>query len=599
MNVGSSPYHSIGGLFCRGQNGDLLSSEGRSAVLIATHWSKLRSLLTADGQSSIRLPSGIEVTSTSFDTTLAQDIDICSNPESHTHYIREVTRTTEYSVGLVSCRLNEAKDDLFCFNTWLEHFVLLETTLGPAPSSSALEDPKVSQVTEKVTNIFETTLKNTASQDEWHTGVDLFRKRVAGFVARRERIQMALPAFPCKSPNAKKVGASGPDMAEQIALNTLHGFAQKVKTMYDPGVTIWIVSDGHVFSDCIGVADEAVSNYDLDLLITYQRTFATAEDRDALRFRGLTDMFFSDISVRATFDEDWKRNFDIEHPVDSVRSPDAELARCIMMAGFQSSRTQFRKLIAEQHPQTLNLYRGQARFMQDDLSDAVFSTMSKKQKKKLSFAVAAEMIARNQAYSNLLELLLPNYVRLSIHAHSNRGPKFGICLFPRDRVHAIDSIVDRHALCPSYEFQVPTPWHNSIIKIAGDDMVYLGKAEMVHKVIEEGAYEGGWVDDIVEGGHFAIHSTVAAFKTPYAVNDSASTVYIDYSDVKHLAVANDRPIDIELLEASHDGQKMRLSLRLRERLYRAFELPRLLARRVIGDKSSLGSAERGVAVSAR
>lgn len=310
-------------------------------------------------------------------------------------------------------------------------------------------------------------------------------------------------------------------------------------------------------------------------------------------------MFFSNSDVRATFDDKWDQDFDIEHPVDSVRSPDAELARRIMMAGFQSSQTHFRKLITEQHPQTLSLYRGQARFMQDDLSDAVFAGMSNKQKKKLSFAVAGEMIARNQAYSNLLELLLPNYVRLSIHAHSNRGPKFGVCLFPRDRIRPIDSIIDRHAICPSYEFQVPTPWHNSIIKIAGDDMVYLGKAEIVHKAIEQGDYEGGWVDDIVDGGHFSIQSTVATCPTPSTATDSASTVYIDYTDVKHLAVANDHPIDVVLVDASHDGQKMRLAFRLRGRLYRAFELSRLLAKRIVGDKSSLGSTKRGVAVSTR
>lgn len=310
-------------------------------------------------------------------------------------------------------------------------------------------------------------------------------------------------------------------------------------------------------------------------------------------------MFFSNTDVQATFNEEWIRDFDIEHPVDSARSADAETARCIMMAGFQSSRTQFRKLIAEQHPQTLHLYRGQARFMQDDLSDAVFSGMSNKQKKKLSFAVAAEMIARNQAYSNLLELLLPNYVRLSIHAHSNKGPKFGICLFPRDRVRAIDSINDRHATCPSYEFQVPTPWHNSIIKIAGDDMVYLGKAEIVHNAIEQGDYEGGWVDDIVDGGHFSIRSTVFTCQTPSSTTDSASTVYIDYTDVKHLAVANDHPIDVVLVDGSNDGQKMRLAIRLRGRLYRAIELSRLLAKRIVGDKSTFGSAKRGVAVSTR
>lgn len=250
MNVGSSPYHAIGGIFCRGKNGDLLSVEGRSATSIATHWSKLRNLITTEDKSSTTLPSGLQITSAFLDTALAEDIAICSSPVSHSHIIRETARSTKYSVGLVSCRLTEANNGQQSFKTWLEDFILLETTLGPGPDASSLDDAKVLQATTQITKLFETTLKNIASQDEWHLGVDLFRQRVAGFVARGERIQMALPAFPCKSPNLKKVGAPGPDMAEQIALRTLHGFADSIKTLYSPGVTIWIISDGHVFSDC-------------------------------------------------------------------------------------------------------------------------------------------------------------------------------------------------------------------------------------------------------------------------------------------------------------------------------------------------------------
>lgn len=250
MNVGSSPYHAISGLFCRGENGDLLSVEGRSADSIATHWPEIKSLITAGGKSSTKLPSGLQVCSTLVEATLAQEIAICSNPESHSHIIREVAKSAQHSVGLFSCRPAGEEDDLPSFSRWLEDFILLETSLGPAPSASSLEDIKVRRVTDSITELFETTIKNVASNDEWHTGVNLFRQRVADFVARGERIQMALPAFPCKSPNLRKVGASGPDMAEQVALRTLHGFAKKVKTMYKPGVTMWIISDGHVFSDC-------------------------------------------------------------------------------------------------------------------------------------------------------------------------------------------------------------------------------------------------------------------------------------------------------------------------------------------------------------
>jgi hypothetical protein len=333
------------------------------------------------------------------------------------------------------------------------------------------------------------------------------------------------------------------------------------------------------------------------LLDVYKKTFTSAEDHEAIRFRGLTEMFFSNSDTQATFDQEWNRLFKIDHPISSQRLPEVELARNIMMTGFQSSREHFRKLIADQHPPTLNLYRGQARFMQDDLSDPKFLAMSNKQKKKLSFTVAAEMIARNQAYSNLLELLLPNFVRLSIHAHSNRGPKFGICLFPRNAVRAIDSIVDRHALCPSYEFQVPTPWHNSIITVEGDDLIYLGKAEIVHKAIENGEFDGGWVEDENEGGHFRLRPKLIVCNSPSTAAASTSTVYMDYTD-KQAVMATSNAVEIVTSDRSREASKMRLSLRLRGKIYRIFELTRLLGKRATRDRSGLQTGGGGAVVSA-
>jgi pyoverdine/dityrosine biosynthesis protein Dit1 len=333
---------------------------------------------------------------------------------------------------------------------------------------------------------------------------------------------------------------------------------------------------------------------------TYQSMFASPEDYKTIRFRGLTDMFFSNHDSQNTFDQQWAKSLHIEHPVQSECSPETELARQIMMAGFQISRDHFRKLIAEQHPPTLSLYRGQARFMQDDLSGPTFLAMSGKQKRKLSFSVAAEMIARNQAYSNMLELLLPNYVRLSIHAHSNRGPKFGICLFPRDQVRAIEAIMDRHTFCPLYEFQVPTPWHNSIIKIEGDTMLYVGKAEIVRQAIEHGDFEGGWIDDNVEGGHFSLRPTYTVYPSPSMATESssASAVHIQL-DEKQQSMAKIEAVEMMALHSPHDVSRVRFEIRLRGKVYRMLNLSRLFAKVVTKDESDQRSHKRGVAVSSR
>jgi hypothetical protein len=251
MNTGSSPYHSIRALFCRGHNGDLLSIEGSSASEISISWSTLSALKLKGTQNSTSLQSGIQVNAITIDTTQAEGLSICTASTCHTHTIRELSRPgKDYHVGLLSCNDVEIAENLTPFREWLETFILLETSLRPASEAAGLQDIKTLQTTWSITTLFVSMLKNVASNDEWAVGEDLFQRRVADFVVRNERIQMALPAFPCKSPSSRKVGGAAPDMAERIALRTLHQFAREVKAIYPPGVTVWIVSDGHVFSDC-------------------------------------------------------------------------------------------------------------------------------------------------------------------------------------------------------------------------------------------------------------------------------------------------------------------------------------------------------------
>jgi pyoverdine/dityrosine biosynthesis protein Dit1 len=151
---------------------------------------------------------------------------------------------------LISCDASQSQNQNIEFREWLETFILMETSLKPDFDEQSLGNGRVPQITEAVTLLFSRTLRNISSEDEWHIGQDAFRRRVSSFVARGERIQMALPAFPCKSPNTRKVGGVDPDMAEHVALTTLHDFAEAVKAIYAPGVAMWIISDGHVFSDC-------------------------------------------------------------------------------------------------------------------------------------------------------------------------------------------------------------------------------------------------------------------------------------------------------------------------------------------------------------
>jgi hypothetical protein len=251
MNEGSSPYHNIGALFCRGSHGELLSVEGRSADQISRHWSQIRNLVATGSQTSTTLPSGTEVNVTTIDTSKIDGLQICAISTSHIHMVRELSRPGKtHHIGLISCNIVQDAGGRDPFHDWLESFILLETSLRPSDYTYNLQDTKALHITENIVSIFVATLKNIASKDEWDMGSSLFKRRVLDFVVRDERIQMALPAFPCKSPSSRKVGGVGPDMAERVALRTLRTFARDVSTIYSPGVSIWIVSDGHVFSDC-------------------------------------------------------------------------------------------------------------------------------------------------------------------------------------------------------------------------------------------------------------------------------------------------------------------------------------------------------------
>lgn len=69
---------------------------------------------------------------------------------------------------------------------------------------------------------------------------------------------------------------------------------------------------------------------------------------------------------------------------------------------------------------------------------------------------AKQIMTRNEAYSNMVSDLFPVHVRLSIHAHNNKGPKWAIRLVPTDQVTQL--LVNHKYL------HIPTPWHNVVVE---------------------------------------------------------------------------------------------------------------------------------------
>ncbi|KAF2001466.1 hypothetical protein P154DRAFT_464448 [Amniculicola lignicola CBS 123094] len=512
LNKGISPYHTIHGLYWRDSEGSLLAVEGSHAIIIADIWSHLKIMILSHNSlwEHASLPSGKQLNALCIHAAIPELECIRSKwpaqyqEEELRTNLAEVQHSDGTTLGMLISRPKSLWDE--AFRTWTENFILLETQFRPYAQLSESSRMEHRTITEQVANLFERRLKNDSKNDQWHVcGREQFMNRVYGFVERKQPILLCLPAFPCKSSNSNKVGGTMPDLAEHIALDVLRSFVKDICTIYEPGATLWIISDGHVFSDCIGVDDETVDAYDAALIKEYQKKYSADEGvLPAIQFKGLKDIFMSNPDSFSSFKPSWVASAQVPHPVKTKLSEASELCRKLLLGVSQADRGFIRRCIEEQEPHALQLYRGQTRFMLEDLAGlSSVKQLSNKQKKKTAAHVAQEMISRNQAYSNLVELLLPNYVRLSIHAHDNSGPKFAVRLLPKKLVRPIQSLDHRHEPVPAYEFQIPTPWHNAIIQVEGDDMMYLVRAEVAKNAIHGDKFKGSWVSG-PNGSYFSL-----------------------------------------------------------------------------------------------
>ncbi|KAF2687667.1 hypothetical protein K458DRAFT_360217 [Lentithecium fluviatile CBS 122367] len=531
MNKGMSTYHSIQGLYWRESDGTLLAVEGNNSQALSDAWPLLREEICSNHKSwaRLRLPSGKQINMLHITADILSLQHIRSKfPKSH----RDVNLHTQVSeiehpngrvLGVVTSRPIYLVDDAFC--RWAEQFILLETEFQPLAQLSQWSSAEHRKTCETVTEIFERRLKNVSRDDQWLAGGrESFMNRVYGFVEKSLPILLCLPAFPCKSPNPNKVGGTTPDLAEHIAMDVLRDFVEEVCQVYKPGAQMWVISDGIVFSDCIGVDDAMVDAYDAKLIQVYKERYPV-ETRPfpAIAFKGLQDIFAGDSDSFQTFEEPWVASNSMPHPVKTALTSRAELCRKLMLGVAEADRAHIRRCIEVQEPHALQLYRGQTRFMLEDLADVPsVKSLSTKQRKKTAALVAQEMMSRNQAYSNLVELLLPNHVRLSIHAHNNKGPKFAVRLLPKTMVRPIESLENRFEPVSAYEFQLPTPWHNSIIKVEGDELLYLARSQVARNAMAGPDFEGAWVDG-PDGSYFSVRRTApAAVETNVRIPEPAS-----------------------------------------------------------------------------
>ncbi|KJZ71017.1 hypothetical protein HIM_09596 [Hirsutella minnesotensis 3608] len=367
-------------------------------------------------------------------------------------------------------------------------------------SNQVLQDRD--DIIDSIVEHFNTSLRYITKDDMWaRGGQDYFRARISHYVERGQKIEFCLPAFPCKSSHPGKVQGVSPDRGEYIALTHLDDFIQGIERLYRPGAKLWVISDGHVFSDCIGVDDGVVDSYGEQLIAMSERIAMSRGGVDRIGFKSLLDLLKLERLEGTKLLE--SSIPPLQHHIATKMTDEAETCRRILQRGFQVHPQELRRRIDSKELGIIALYRGFSRFMLEDLAlNPYTSALSQSQRRKLSAKVAFEMIQRNQAYSNLVEVMFPYHVRLSIHAHNNAGPKFGIQLFG-NQVRATNELSPDGDLVKSHDqLHVPTPWHNCIVEIQGHSTLYITKSSVAQGALAGGAFKGGWTPLCTGGGSF-------------------------------------------------------------------------------------------------
>lgn len=214
-------------------------------------------------------------------------------------------------------------------------------------------------------------------------------------LAARRPLELILPAFPAKSANRRKTLGDLPDLGERLGLARLQSLCDEIRALYAPGATVTICSDGRVFSDLVGVSDEAVTRY--------------REELKALIVRlGARDL----------------RVFDLDDVFDA---PDYVSMREELLVGHAESIGALKRRVRESVP-ARELFNGIHRFIFEDTLEATAGGATRSQVRERSKHVAYRVIQRSNAWSNLIARRFPEALRLSIHPQPRVSEKIGIAL---------------------------------------------------------------------------------------------------------------------------------------------------------------------------
>jgi pyoverdine/dityrosine biosynthesis protein Dit1/alpha-ketoglutarate-dependent taurine dioxygenase len=294
------------------------------------------------------------------------------------------------------------------------------------------EEQKLEDLTEQIIDVLKQFMLQKDTGDMFDTtGCSQLESLIKTYVSKKELIQFVLPAFPFKSPSSKKVMGILPDFGEYYALFILNSLCETIKTIYQPGASLTIVSDGSIYHDLVGKSEENFRAYQAEIR-EMGREFPNLDFKCIKDM--LTDEEFANWSKdKQAYIETKLVDFDLDNEL-------------------------------KKNTNILNLYRSYLIFMEYDLEEQLDKmNISKTQRKEVVRTVARKFIRRGQVFSELVNKTFPNYVRLSIHCHNNSGPKYSICLAPS---------------------KFKTPWHHCVVLRNGKlDMMKVSEVSQTARVI--------------------------------------------------------------------------------------------------------------------
>jgi len=315
------------------------------------------------------------------------------------------------------------------------------------------EIKKYEKIADTIVELFEDKIQYLNPKgDMWkEQGRKIFYDQIMFFLKKHLPINFILPAFPFKSANKYKTLGRIPDKGEELALELIHSFCEEINKIYEFGICFNIVSDGRVFADILKIPDKDVDDYDGILRYKYPQY------TKYIKF------------------------FDLAYFLDTADKHDEAREKLLKLFGKSTAKIQEK---IETDDEYKKMYLGFSKFILEDLffimddddknkigteNTLNISRMKIKNEVKL---YAKQVMRRNDAYSKMIENLFPLYVRLSIHAHNNSGPKFAIRLLPMDKV--------AEKLVGDKNMHIPTPWHNVVIQNEEGKYMMMKKYRVKH-----------------------------------------------------------------------------------------------------------------------